>query len=686
MSPFIGLAISVIPELLGLVAGDRSGKLGQTVSDVIKAVTKTDTPDSAAQAMVADPAMKASLQVQLATIALAAQQAQFADRQNEREAVAKADSMANANTSSARAGLARLAATSPMLARTPAVLSYIVVVGFMALLAMMLAGTFKLVTTNLDPAVLQIVNILIGALAAAFATVMNFWLGSSLGSRQKDSVLEYQATQPEASKAMPGPQSAAMVGGAVSAPPAPAVVPPDPRGSGQTAASPFNVPVGTPATLPASAPEQAEGRPPTPARPGLVSEAMPELSRPHRHFPDGVSWSLTADGIAIDGAAAKGTVGEPSTVRDVWQRFGQLCAASARKHGVPVELIVATIATESGGNPNARRPEPTINDESVGLMQTLVKTARGATGRSSLTGNDLLDPATSIDAGTAYIAQQRGSTHFDPPLVAAAYNAGSIKRDEADANRWKLHCFPRGTGRHIDKYVGFFSDCMRVARAGRWADGTDIPAFSREFPASGAIAAAPVIARTARAAATATVAGADFPPRPAFEPLKGLAARQKLFGTFAFVADPQPGNKEHIRVTDNWATTNIVNVRIPVKLAFRNTDSLTIPFHKDAQKQLLGLWLEWEKQGLTDRILSFDGGYVPRFIRGSTTELSNHAFGSAFDINAAFNGLKKQPALLGEKGCVRELVTIANDFGFFWGGHFRNRLDGMHFEIAELRP
>jgi hypothetical protein len=29
------------------------------------------------------------------------------------------------------------------------------------------------------------------------------------------------------------------------------------------------------------------------------------------------------------------------------------------------------------------------------------------------------------------------------------------------------------------------------------------------------------------------------------------------------------------------------------------------------------------------------------------------------------------------------LVGIANDNGFYWGGHF-TRLDGMHFEIAKL--
>jgi len=42
------------------------------------------------------------------------------------------------------------------------------------------------------------------------------------------------------------------------------------------------------------------------------------------------------------------------------------------------------------------------------------------------------------------------------------------------------------------------------------------------------------------------------------------------------------------------------------------------------------------------------------------------------------------PALVGQKGSVRELVPIANENGFFWGGHFNDRLDGMHFEIAKI--
>jgi hypothetical protein len=76
---------------------------------------------------------------------------------------------------------------------------------------------------------------------------------------------------------------------------------------------------------------------------------------------------------------------------------------------------------------------------------------------------------------------------------------------------------------------------------------------------------------------------------------------------------------------------------------------------------------------------------VQRFIRCSTSSLSNHAFGTAFDINADQNPLGHQPALPGEPGCVFELVPIAHKFGFYWGGHFKDRRDGMHFEIAVLK-
>ena len=112
--------------------------------------------------------------------------------------------------------------------------------------------------------------------------------------------------------------------------------------------------------------------------------------------------------------------------------------------------------------------------------------------------------------------------------------------------------------------------------------------------------------------------------------------------------------------------------------------SARIAFHRLAEKQLRKLFSDWEKEGLTSLILTYGGSYVPRFVRGRPGVLSNHAFGSAFDINVAWNGLGRVPAFVGQKGSVRELVKLANKNGFFWGGHF-TRLDGMHFEIAVLK-
>jgi Transglycosylase SLT domain len=443
MNPLIGLAITLVPQLLQFFAGDKAGQIGKKVTDAVADVTKTRSTEEAIKKVNEDPKVKADLQAQLAQIALAAQRASYEDAQSERDSAYKADVLALQSTAGARQAALGFAASGPWNASAPAILSYTVVAGFLVILGFMSAG--KLNPPNND-GLFQTMNILIGALAAAFATVLNFWLGSSLGSRRKDAVVEYQAAQPQ--QGAGGSRPPGDPGPPVELP-KPGSMESGPSGDG-------------------SGPRSAGPGPERPASPGLLREIIPELVKTHRHFPNGVSWKLTPAGIAIEGAPPMSTPGEPSTVRNIWKRYGDLCASFARQHGVPVELIVATIATESGGDSTARRPEPKIGDESVGLMQTLVGTARQALGRKNVNGDDLTDAATSIDAGTAYIAQQRKWTCYDPPRVAAAYNAGSIRLEDSERNRWKLLCYPLGTGHHVDKFVAFFSDCMKVSGAEHW--------------------------------------------------------------------------------------------------------------------------------------------------------------------------------------------------------------------------
>ena len=73
-------------------------------------------------------------------------------------------------------------------------------------------------------------------------------------------------------------------------------------------------------------------------------------------------------------------------------------------------------------------------------------------------------------------------------------------------------------------------------------------------------------------------------------------------------------------------------------------------FHRKAAGQLEALWAAWGRAGLVGRIRTYEGSYTPRFVRGRPGRLSSHAYAH----------------------------------GFFWGGHFKGRPDGMHFEVAKL--
>jgi hypothetical protein len=176
----------------------------------------------------------------------------------------------------------------------------------------------------------------------------------------------------------------------------------------------------------------------------------------------------------------------------------------------------------------------------------------------------------------------------------------------------------------------------------------------------------------------------SFPPPPGDLASPTVQQQQGRFGPLEFRPANDPENPEGIIITNGFAT-NIVSVTVPQLANMTGApSSLSIRWHRLAVPQLLGLWSAWERAGLLSRVKAFEGSFEPRFVRGHPGELSNHAFGAAFDINYPWNQLGKVPALVGERGCVRELVPIANRLGFFWGGHFQNRLDGNHFEVAHV--
>ena len=198
--------------------------------------------------------------------------------------------------------------------------------------------------------------------------------------------------------------------------------------------------------------------------------ADPSLTEFHGR-PGGVRWKLTPDGVFVEGTGIERTSGQPTTVTRAWQAYHEAIDRWTVAHDVYAELILATMCTESTANPAARRNEPgyqsddqTPNRVSLGLMQTLISTARSAVSDPAIDGAWLLVPDNSIRAGTAYIAQQRRLTRLDPPLVACAYNAGALHDNDGPTNRWKLRQFPLGTGEHCDRFVKWFNDAVAVLR------------------------------------------------------------------------------------------------------------------------------------------------------------------------------------------------------------------------------
>jgi hypothetical protein len=78
-----------------------------------------------------------------------------------------------------------------------------------------------------------------------------------------------------------------------------------------------------------------------------------------------------------------------------------------------------------------------------------------------------------------------------------------------------------------------------------------------------------------------------------------------------------------------------------------------------------------------------DWGYAFRPIRGQTEKLSNHASGSAIDLNAPRHPLNAIGTFPPEK--VPMIRALAKKYGLRWGGDYLYRKDEMHFEL-DLMP
>ncbi|MBK7615886.1 MAG: lytic transglycosylase domain-containing protein [Burkholderiales bacterium] len=120
------------------------------------------------------------------------------------------------------------------------------------------------------------------------------------------------------------------------------------------------------------------------------------------------------------GLVGLGSVAQAQPVPKMPDPYKALFLQIARETGVPVALIAAVAAAESGFDPLARSPKG-----ATGLMQLMPDTAR----RFNVT--NLLSPEQNLRGGAHYLRWLSERFPNDMERVIAAYNAGESAVDRA---------------------------------------------------------------------------------------------------------------------------------------------------------------------------------------------------------------------------------------------------------------
>jgi hypothetical protein len=165
MDPLATLAVELKPELKALIESDNNKVFESMVVAAVRDITRTTDVTAAKQTLATDPQVKKLLEDRLTGLA---------------------------DVQSRMQGTGREAARLKAYGWINPLLSMVITVGFLALVFILLFKEKPAADTS------QVFNIALGALATAFATVIGFHFGSSVGSKEKDTIIADRAVQDEA--------------------------------------------------------------------------------------------------------------------------------------------------------------------------------------------------------------------------------------------------------------------------------------------------------------------------------------------------------------------------------------------------------------------------------------------------------------------------------------------------------
>jgi len=123
------------------------------------------------------------------------------------------------------------------------------------------------------------------------------------------------------------------------------------------------------------------------------------------------------------GAHPVGLIDTDDEIRARTETWRPLALIAATEAGVPVDLLLALVATESSGRPGAQS-----GSGAMGLTQLMPPTAKGAAARlpgMDPDGLDYFDPALNLRLGAAVLGGEMRTFNEDAALALAAYHRGA---------------------------------------------------------------------------------------------------------------------------------------------------------------------------------------------------------------------------------------------------------------------
>jgi hypothetical protein len=109
--------------------------------------------------------------------------------------------------------------------------------------------------------------------------------------------------------------------------------------------------------------------------------------------------------------------------------------------------------------------------------------------------------------------------------------------------------------------------------------------------------------------------------------------------------------------------------------------SVKLPLRKDYAGPLLVLLAEAFHRRVEPLVEGWCWGYAERSIRGASSTVSNHASGTAIDLNAPRHPLGARGTFSASQRAELERLLKLCEGTVRWGGHYRSRADEMHLEI-----